>query len=127
MPTDVQINFSSDLHFQNGLIYATRNVTDMTLSPFQLTQNSGPYGGKDYMIIINTTNPITFNLPTDSINGCENGRQYYITSAIQDTPISVTINGGTNLINGTDSYSFSPDTQSIQIMFADITSEWYIV
>lgn len=121
-----QVIFPSDSHFENGLVYATRNVTDATLSPYQLTKDSGPYGGKDYMITISTTNSIQINLPTDNENGCENGRQYYITSAIQDIT-TVTIKGGDNLINGSSNYSFDSGTQSLQIMFSSATSEWYII
>lgn len=121
-----QVLFLSDCHFENGLVYATRTVTDDTQSPYQLTRMSGPYGGKDYMITVGTTNSITINLPTDSVNGCENGRQYYITSAIQDT-IDVTIAGGTNLINGASTYSMGAGQKSIQVMFANVTSEWHII
>ena len=122
-----QVIFPSDSHFENGLVYATRNVTDATFSPYQLTRDSGPHGGKDYMITVSTSNSITINLPTDVVNGCENGRQYYITSAIQQTPMTVTVNGGDHLVNGTDTYSFDTGTHSIQIMFANATSEWHII
>jgi hypothetical protein len=121
-----KIIFSSDLQFQNGIVYSTRNITDASLSPYQLTYNSGSYGGKDYMITITTNNSITINLPTDLINGCENGRQYYITNPIQDTA-NITISGGIHLINGTDIYTISEERTSLTLMFANITSEWYII
>jgi hypothetical protein len=121
-----QVLFPSDSHFQDGLVYATRDIANDTFSPYQLTRDSGPHGGKDYMITVSTENAITINLPTDVVNGCENGRQYYITSAIQN-PVSVTINGGDNLINGASSQSLGVGTESLQLMFANVTSEWHII
>lgn len=122
-----KVVFSSDININDGLVYTARNISNSNLSPYQLTKDSGPYGGKDYMITISTTDPITINLPTDSINGCENGRKYYITSAIPNQTVSVTINGGTNLINGESEQFLNNSVKSLQLLFVNATSEWHII
>lgn len=121
-----QVVFSSDIHFEDGIVYAARNITDSTASPYQLTEQSGPYGGKDFMITISTENPITIYLPTDSQNGCENGRSYFFTSAITNS-IDLTIDGLDHNINGTDVALINGADKSLELMFTHATSEWHII
>ena len=120
-----KIIFSSDSHFEDGLVYQINNITDVADSPYQITSSSGLYGGNELSILVSTTSPITINLPTDEIDGCENGRFYYILSAVE-SGTNITINSGNNQINGGSSIVLNDDSKSASLIFCNVTSEWYL-
>lgn len=117
--------FGTDAVMQTGHVFNVRHITDSAQSPFTLTKNSGPYGGKDFVLSVDTTSAITIYLPTDSDNGLTNGRVYNITSTTPTT--NITINGTGKNISGSSTKVINTGGDSVTILYSSTADQWFII
>lgn len=118
-----QILFGDDVRFKNGIVYPIQGTSDTT---YNITEVSGENNSNEYGLIILNSNPVTVNLPSDQ-NGLENGRTYQIIAGTEDIAPNITIDAGSNTINGATTAIINTARTSLTIMFTNATSEWHII